>query len=148
MRPDKRHDPAQRDPGRRARRFELFYIEQVGSRHHLRFNPFAVALVVCLTVVSVVMIFGLFLFRKGNPLGDVNVNVSTPRPSPYGSNQPVIQPVPVPTLPKVYRPPEPRLTPWQTTPAPNSNAGASPTPSPSPSPTLARTPRPRPSSNQ
>src|SRR5947209_17539671 len=123
-------------------RFELFYFEQVGSRHHLRFTRLALILIVCLTVIPVMLLFALFLSRQQSSPDNVNINIVVPTPAPHDYSKPIIQPpsVPPPTPPKVSNRPGASTATRQTPLAPNSNAGGSFTPSPTPSPSLARPP--------
>lgn len=107
-------------------RFELFYLEQNGSRTYLKFTRLTVFLIACLTVLSVLLLFVLFLSnRRGRP-EDVDINVVAPTATPQDYNKPVLQrAAPGPTPPKVRK-----------------LLGASVLPSPSPiaTPTPARTP--------
>jgi hypothetical protein len=141
MRPDEQHDPVERGPGGRAGRFGLFYFEQVGSRHYLRFTRLALLLIVCLTLISILLLFTFYLSRKRSGPREVDVDIVVPTPVPRDYNKPIIQPAaPPPTPPKVSRRPGVGASPRQTPLAPNGNANGSFTPSPTPPPTLARPP--------
>jgi hypothetical protein len=108
------------------RGFELFYFEQIGSRTYLRFTRLTLFLIVGLTVLSVLLLFALFLSNRRGGREDVDINVVAPTATPQDYNKPVLQrAAPGPTPPKVRKP-----------------LGASVLPSPSltPSPTPARTP--------
>jgi hypothetical protein len=111
---------------RRGGRFELFYFEQNGSRTNLKFTRLTVFLIASLTVLSILLLFVLFLSnRRGRP-EEVDINVVAPTATPQDYNKPVLQPAPPgPMPPKVIKPPR---------------AGVPPSPSPTPSPTPARTP--------
>lgn len=138
MRPDEEHDSAEGGPGRRPGRFGLFYFE-VGSRHYLRFTRLALILIVCLVLISVVLLFTLYLSRKRSGPQNMNVDIVVPTRTPHDYNK--IQPVaPPPTPPKVRTQPGAGVPPQQTPLAPNGNAGGVFTPSPTPSPALARPP--------
>jgi hypothetical protein len=125
MQPEERNVPGGNDPQRR-RGFEMFYFEQIGSRTYLRFTRLTLFLIVGLIVLSILLLFVLFLSnRRGRP-EEVDINVVAPTATPQDYNKPVLQPAPSgPTPPKVIKPPR---------------AGVPPSPSPIPSPTLARTP--------
>lgn len=140
MRPDERHDPAERGPGSRAGGFRLVYLEQIGSPHYLRFTRLALLLIVCLILIPILLLFTLYLSRKHAGPKDVDIDIVVPTPTPRDYNKPIIQPAaPPPTPPKV-RQPGVNVAPRQTPVAPNGNANGSFTPSPTPSPTLARPP--------
>lgn len=141
MRPDEEHNNVERGPGRRAGRFQLFYFEQIGSRHYLRFTRLALLLIVCLTLIPILLLFTLYLSRKRGGPKNVDIDIIVPTPAPRDYNKPIIQPAaPLPTPPKVNRQPGAGAPPRQTPLASNGNANGSFTPSPTPSPTLARPP--------
>lgn len=122
-------------------RFGLFFFEQVGSRYYLRFTRLALLLIVCLTLIPIVLLFALYLSRKGSGTKNVNVEIVVPTPAPHDYNKPIIKPAaPPPTPPKVSIPPGAGVPSRQTPLAPNGNANGSFTPSPTPPPTLARPP--------
>jgi hypothetical protein len=125
MRPEERNISGGNNP-QRLRWFELFYFEQVGSRTYLRFTRLTLFLVVGLTVLSILLLFALFLSKgRGRP-EDIDVNVVAPTATPYDYNKPTLrQAPPGPTPPKVIKP---------------LGAGVPPSPSPSMSPPPARTP--------
>lgn len=139
MRLDKQHNPAERGRASRAGRFQLFYFEQVGSRHYLRFTRFALILIVCLILIPVVLLFTFYLTRKGGGPRNVDIDIVAPTPAPRDYNN-IIQPAAPPRTPPKVRQPGVGVAPRQTPLAPNGNAGGSFTPSPMPSPTLARPP--------
>ena len=140
MRSDEDNYPA-RHKQRRGGSFELFYFEQVGSRHYLRFTRLALLLIVCLILIPILLLFTLYLSRKRGHPTNVDVDIVVPTPVPRDYNKPIIQPAaPPPTPPKVNRQPGAGVPPRQTPLAPNGNANGSFTPSPAPSPTLARPP--------
>jgi hypothetical protein len=91
MRPDERLTSQDSEPQRPNVSFDLFYYEQVGPRYYLRFTWLAVILIVGLTVISLVMIFGLFLFnRSGQKATEVNTHIT---PTSSNVQYPSIQPV-------------------------------------------------------
>ena len=121
--------------------FQLFYLEQIGPRHYLRFTRLALILIVCLTLIPIVLLFALYLSRKRSGPKNVNVEIVVPTPAPHDYNKPIIQPAaPPPTPPKVSTPPGAGVPPRETPIAPNGNASGMFTPSPTPSPVLARPP--------
>jgi hypothetical protein len=126
---------------RRSSRFELFFYEQVGTRYYLRFTRLALILVVCLTVISMVAIFALFITNSHADLENVNINVRVEPRAPGNYGGPIVMPPPttIPTPPKASRSPRGGEPARQTPAAPGSNANAPPTPSPTPS---AMPPRP------
>jgi hypothetical protein len=73
----------------RGGRFELFFYEQVRTPYYLRFTRLALALVVCLTVISAVVIFALFLTQSRTDLENVNINV---RVAPRENGEPKFRP--------------------------------------------------------
>lgn len=107
-------------------KFELFYFERVGSRTYLRFTRLTIFLIVGLTILSILLLFALFLSnRRGRP-EDIDINVVVPTATPQDYTKPVLQPTaPGPTPPKVIKQP---------------GVGVPASPSPTPSPTPARTP--------
>ena len=110
----------------RRRGFALFYIEQIGSRAYLRFTRLTLFLIVGLTVLSILLLFILFLSNRRGRTEDVDINIAAPTTTPQDHNKPVLrQAPPGPTPPKVIRQP---------------GASVPPSPSPTPSPTPARTP--------
>lgn len=140
MRPDEYESLPEHD-SQGDGRFELFYFEQIRSRHYLRFTRLALILIVCLTLIPILLLLTLYLSRKRGGPKNVNVEILTPTPAPHDYNKPIIQPAaPPPTTPKVSTPFGAVAPPRQTPPTPNGNAGGSFTPSPTPSPTLARPP--------
>lgn len=139
MRPNE-DNPESRD-SRRSGRFGLFFYEQVGSRYYLRFTGLALFLIVCLTVVSIILIFSLFLWNRTSSPENINVNITVPSPTPHNDEQPIIQPAPsAPKLPKVVRQPRPVMPTPQLPSAPAGNDSRPATPSPTPVPSAARTP--------
>lgn len=140
MRPDE-YDSLPEHAPQRSRRFELFFFEQIGSRHYLRLTRLALLLIVCLILIPILLLFTLYLSRKRSGPKDVNVDIVAPTPAPHDYSTPIIQPAaPPPTPPKVSKPPGAGVPPRQTPIAPNGNAGGMFTPSPTPSPVLARPP--------
>ena len=143
MRPNEYNSPAGHDP-RHGRRFELFFFEydQARSRYHLRFTRLALVLVGCLTVISMLAIFALFVTQSHTDLENVNINVRVEPRAPGNYGGPIVMPPPptIPTPPKVSRSPRGGEPARQTLAAPGSNANAPPTPSPTPSPTPPRPP--------
>lgn len=131
---------AQEGHGRSDGRFGLFFFEQVGTRYYLRFTRLALILIVCLTLIPIVLLFALYLSRKGGGSKNVNVDIVVPTPAPHDYNKPIIQPAAPPQRPPKVRQPGASVPPRQTPLAPNGNAGGAFTPSPTPSPTLARPP--------
>lgn len=123
---DRDKNPREGKP-HRGGKFELFYFEQVGSsRTYLRFTRLALFLIVGLTILSILLLFALFLSRARGRSEDVDVNVVAPTATPQDYNKPVLQRVaPGPTPPKVRQPP---------------GASVLPSLSPIPSPTPAKTP--------
>jgi hypothetical protein len=110
----------------RRRGFALFYIEQIGSRAYLRFTRLTLFLIVGLTVLSILLLFALFLSNRRGSHEDIDINVVAPTATPQDYNKPVLRQVPPgPMPPKVIKQPR---------------AGVPPSPSPTPSPTPARTP--------
>jgi hypothetical protein len=120
MRPDEYESLPEHD-SRRGGRFE-----QVGSRTYLRIIRLTLFLIAGLTVLSILLLFVLFLSnRRGRP-EDIDVNVVAPTATPQDYTKPVLQrAAPGPTPPKVRKQP---------------GAGVPPSPTPTPSPTPARTP--------
>lgn len=140
MRPNE-HRTSEEPSPRRLGRFNLFFFERVGSRHYLRFTRLALLLIVCLILIPILLLFTLYLSRKGGGPKNVNVDIVVPRPATHDYNKPIIQPaVPLPPPPKVSTQPGASPLPRQTPLVPNGNVGRSFTPSPTPSPTLARPP--------
>lgn len=81
MLPEDRKNTEGRISQRRGR-FALFYFEQVGSRSYLRFTPLALFLIVGLTVMSAVLLFGLLLLNRSKEAGYINVNLVNSTPTP------------------------------------------------------------------
>jgi hypothetical protein len=127
MHPDDQHDPADRGRASRAGRFQLFYFEKIGSsRTYLRFTRLTLFLIVGLIVLSILLLFALFLSKGRGCPEDIDVNVVAPTATPYDYNKPVLRrATPGPTPPKVIKQP---------------SAGVPPSPSPTPSPAPTRTP--------
>lgn len=92
--------------------------EQGGSRTYLRFIRLTLFLIVGMTVLSILLLFVLFLSnRRGRP-EDVDSNVVAPTATPQDNNKPALQPAtPGPTPRKVIQ-------------QPGAVVPASPTPSP------------------
>lgn len=141
MRSDENNEPA-RSGQHHGRRFELFFLEQVGTRYHLRFTRLALALVVCLTVVSAVAILALFITQSHTDLENVNINVRVEPRAPGNYGGPIVMPPPttLPTPAKVSRSPRGGEPARRTPAAPGSNADAPPSPSPTPTPMPPRPP--------
>src|ERR1043165_1015315 len=102
MRVDEQGAPAEH---KSSRNFDLVYFERVGERTTLRFTRLAVALILGLTLISVVAILAIFLIRsRPDGLGNVNVNIAAPAVSPYSTNKPIIrQPPPQSSPPKIVK---------------------------------------------
>jgi hypothetical protein len=105
------------------RNFDLVYFERVGERTTLRFTRLAVALILGLTLISVVAILAIFLTRsRPDGLGNVNVNIAAPAVSPYSTNKPIIQrPPPQSSPPKVGKQPAYSTTLPPSSPTPNQD---------------------------
>lgn len=134
MRPNERNVQGESNPQRR--RFELFFYEQIGARYYLRFTRLALVLIVCLTVIPALAIFGIFLTQSHADLENVNINIRTAPQAP-GNYPQLIKappPAPMPTPPKAGRSPRGGEPARQTPVTPGLNTHTSPTPSPTPSP--------------
>jgi hypothetical protein len=74
---------------------DLFYYKKVGSRYYFRFTRLALAIIVGLTIGSIIMILGFFFLSDHYSTQEkVNVNITTPNSS-YTPSQ-IIQPAPAP----------------------------------------------------
>jgi hypothetical protein len=87
------------------RRYELFFLESVNGRTHLRFTRLAVALILALTVIPVAAILILFLSRSD--VVDTKVDVTIrPLPSSASTDGPIIkQSPPRKPTPRLRQPP-------------------------------------------
>jgi hypothetical protein len=75
MQPDEFSNLKENKPQKRGINLELFYYEQVGSRYYFRFTRFALALIIGLTIGSIIMMLGFF-FLSDHPGSSENVNVN------------------------------------------------------------------------
>jgi hypothetical protein len=114
MRPDEQYNHSDSQQPHSPKKLELFFFETVGNRSYLRFTKLAVILILCLTLISLVGIFTLFVYNHASSSSEqINVNVRTiPSPSATPFRNVIIQaPPPQSTPPKI------RMQPLLPTPA-------------------------------
>jgi hypothetical protein len=125
----------------RRRNLEFFYFEKIGSRYVLRFTWLTVILVIGLTVVSLVLILIIFLFRSQSIANEpVNVNIPRASPSPSLLDEPIIRQVPLqPPPPRVVKQPGYNV-PAPRTPTPDKNINEQVVPRQTPQPQTSKPP--------
>lgn len=117
MRPDEQYNHNDSHQAHSPKKLELFFFESVGNRSYLRFTKLAVVLILCLTLVSLIGIFTLFLYNRASSSSEqINVNVRTiPSPNATPFRNVIIQaPTPQSPPPKIRMQP---LLPAPTLPA-------------------------------
>jgi hypothetical protein len=108
MRPDEQYNHYNSQQAHSSKKLELFFFETVGNRSYLRFTKLAVILILCLTLISLVGIFTLFLYNRASSSSEqINVNVrAIPSPTATPFRNVIIQ-APPPQSP----PPKMRMQP-------------------------------------
>lgn len=96
MRPDEDRTYAKNRPPSRGRDYSLYFFEQRGDRHYLRFTGLGLLVILLLILVPAIAILLLFNFSKFDE-SSVNINIGVPSATPYPVNPTLIKPAPAPS---------------------------------------------------
>jgi hypothetical protein len=109
MKPNDQFTSNDNQPSQRHGNLELFFVERIGNRSFLRFTRLGVILILCFTVLPLIAIFTIFLFRSASINSEpVNANVPmTERPQLILNQNLIKQVPPLPSPPKVRMQPLP-----------------------------------------
>jgi len=133
MRPHETNEVSDHEPPTRRRDYSLFYFQQQGQRHHLRFTLLGVIVFALLIVIPVIALLTLFFINSRTPPPETNINITTAPGASYSPNAPLIRMPPPPRL-SPLKPPVMPARPTLQMPVNNSNEQLAPRQTPQPTP--------------